>query len=148
MELNLCLFHWILLLQHSCIKRQRQLLGMEGDTGSGWFPQHNAREIQDCTSPRISQRLCGQDLKSKCVVHLCDLYFVFPVNEMRLSADPNIPKNLVLFKCQSQSHLWALQLRPSSETWLLTLAYLFRLCWQPRQRSKGLVLLLIWIQHM
>lgn len=77
-------------------------------------------------------QMCGSSLRS---------IFYLPHNEMRLSADPNIPKNVVLFKSQNQTHLWALQLRPSSERWLLTLAYLFRLCWQPRQRSKGLVLL-------
>lgn len=115
--------------------------------GSGWFPQHSTRETQDWISQNIPVLVWAGFKIQLCISSPWSIFCLTP-HEMKLSADPNIPKNVVLFQCQNQTQLWALQLRPSSERWLFTLAYLFRLCWQPRQRSEGLVLLLIWIQHM
>lgn len=145
MELNLCLSHCIFLLQHSCIKRQRQLLGKEGGC---WFRMVSTTQHKRDSRLHLTQNipvLVWAGFKIQMCISAPWSIFCLPPLETRLSADP---KNLVLFKSQNQTQLWALQLRPSSERWLLTLAYLFRLCWQPRQRSKGLVLLLIWIQHM
>lgn len=136
------------LLQHSCTESQRQLLGMEGGC---CFRMVSTTQYKRDSRLYLTQNIpvlvwAGFKIQM-CISSLWSI-FCLPPNGMRLCADPNIPKNLVLFKCQNQTQLWALQLRPSSKRWLLTLAYLFRLCWQPRQRSKGLVLLLIWIQHM
>lgn len=89
-------------------KAERQLLGM---VVMCWFRMvftTQCKRGSNCTSHRISQYLWRKDLKPRCVFHLCDLYFVFPPNEMRLSADPNIPNNLELFKSQNQPQLWVL----------------------------------------
>lgn len=50
--------------------------------------------------------------------NVCDLYFLSPPNEMRLSTDPSIPGNVVLFKPHNQTRRWV-GLKPSSGRCLL-----------------------------